>query len=74
MGHDRPMTTRELFEHCHPRLDVSKRFPGWYWFKVRRAAERFAVRVGRRSRPLLWKLKPGLADGMLRRRNKDADK
>ena len=29
------------------------------WRHMRRAAERFAVREGKRSRPLRWRLKPG---------------
>jgi hypothetical protein len=51
-------TTRDLYLAAYPRLDPSERVPGWRWNKVRRAAERWAVRVGRRSRPLLWRAKP----------------
>jgi hypothetical protein len=51
------MTTRELFEFVWPRLDSSKWRPEWRWLRVREAAERYAIRVGR-SRPLLWKAKP----------------
>jgi hypothetical protein len=54
------MTTRELFEHCYPRLDASKRHPEWMWWAVRWAAERWAVRVEPRTRPLLWRAKPGV--------------
>jgi hypothetical protein len=48
------MTTNELFDHVYPDF-VGRR--DWRLAVVRRAAERFAVRVSPRSRPLRWRLK-----------------
>ena len=55
-------TTRQLFEYVWPRLDPNKRWPCWRWGKVRFAVERYAVRVEPRTRPLLWRARPGLLD------------
>ena len=53
-------TTRQLFEYVWPHLDPDKRWPNWRWCRVRCADERFAVRVEPRTRPLLWRAKPGV--------------
>jgi hypothetical protein len=53
-------TTRLLAEHCLPRLDWSRTQPGTIWWRVRRAARRWAVPVKPRTRPLLWRAKPGV--------------
>src|SRR5262249_14310701 len=49
------LTTAELMCFVFPAADIA-RLPGWRWFAVRRAAERYAVRIGRR-RPLRWRLR-----------------
>jgi len=59
---ERSVTTAELFLFVWPRLDVNKRWPCNKWRSVRWAAERYAVRVKPRTRPLLWRAKPGLLD------------
>jgi hypothetical protein len=58
LGYNMVMTTRELFPFVWPRLDPDQSWPEWKWLKVRRAAEKFAFRLGPRARPLRWKLKP----------------
>jgi hypothetical protein len=60
-GYGRPMTTRELVQFVYPRLEKADR--DQYWYPVRRAAERVAVRCVPRSRPLRWRLKPDLDRG-----------
>lgn len=56
LGYDTVMTTRELFQFVWPGgADVSSHSR---WRAVRRAAEKFAFRLGPRARPLRWKLKP----------------
>ena len=57
LGYNMVMTTRELFPFVWPRLDPDQPWPEWKWLKVRRAAEKFAFRLGPRARPLKWKLK-----------------
>jgi hypothetical protein len=56
--HGATVTTRDLLLAAYPRLVVGEHVPDWQWTKVRRAAERWAVRVGRRSRPLKWRARP----------------
>jgi hypothetical protein len=58
LGYNMVMTTRELFPFVWPRLDPDQPWPEWKWERVRRAAEKFAFRLGPRCRPLRWKLKP----------------
>jgi hypothetical protein len=49
-------TTIELAAQIDPW--VAGPIPEWRLQTVRRAAERWATRVGRRSRPLRWRAKP----------------
>jgi len=53
-------TTRQSFEYVWPQLDPDKRWPNWRWCRVRCAAERYAVWVEPRTRPLLWRAKDGV--------------
>src|SRR3974390_1982742 len=46
LGYNMVMTTRELFPFVWPRLDPDQPWPEWKWLKVRRAAEKFAFRLG----------------------------
>ena len=48
------MTTNELFDHVYPDF-IGRR--DWRLALVRGAAERYAVPVTLRTRPLKWKLK-----------------
>jgi hypothetical protein len=50
-GRDWPITTGELLRWSYPRVS---RFQKWHWTAVRRAAERFFVRAGKRGYELLW--------------------
>jgi len=59
----KPLTTRELVQWAYPRL---KQVPDIQWRYVRLAAERWAVRVKPRSRPLRWRAKPGALDNVRR--------
>jgi hypothetical protein len=52
ISYGRPVSTRELYEFCWPRLDSSSWRPEWRWLRVREAAARFATRASPRSRPL----------------------
>jgi len=54
-----PMTTAQLVEHAYPRV---KHISEWHWDYVRKVAARYAVRTGRRSRPLRWRLRDEIAD------------
>jgi len=58
IGYDRPLTTAELLGFVYPRLKAADR--RHYWYATRRAAERYAVRVEPRTRPLKWIAKPDL--------------
>jgi hypothetical protein len=53
------LSTAQLMEFAFPRVDVRHQ-PHWRWHDVRQIAERFAVRVEPRTRPLLWRAKPGV--------------
>jgi hypothetical protein len=48
------VTTRDLVEYAFPRVTELRRS---HWVILRRAAERFAVRLVPHSRPLRWCLK-----------------
>ena len=50
------VTTKQMVEVAHPRLDLSKTHPDWLWHDIRLIAERYAERVWPRTRPLRWKL------------------
>jgi hypothetical protein len=65
VGYGRPLTTKELFEHCYPHLDPSKRQANWRWMAVRYAAERYGMRVTPRRRPMVWIARPGLLDDLV---------
>jgi hypothetical protein len=52
------LTTIELAAQIDPWGAAAGSIPEWRLQTVRRAAERWAVRVEPRSRPLLWKAKP----------------
>jgi hypothetical protein len=55
VGTGRPMATRELAAWAYPR---SRSIVEWHLSVVRRAADRIAIRVGRRTRSeLVWALK-----------------
>jgi hypothetical protein len=56
VGYGPELTTVQLAEHVLPRMQRVEKCSDWY--KIRRACERVAVRVGQRSRPLRWRLKP----------------
>jgi hypothetical protein len=45
-------TTGELVRRCFPRLTE---FDRWHWATVRRGADKFLTRIGRRGRELLWR-------------------
>ena len=61
IGYGRPMTTTELLGFVKPRLKAADR--RHYWYATRLAAERYAVRVEPRTRPLKWIAKPDLLAG-----------
>jgi hypothetical protein len=48
-----PMTTPELAGHIYARPTKN-----WHRYNVRRSATKFAERVGKRQRSVLWALKP----------------
>lgn len=54
----RPLSTTELMRRVYPRVGKFKR---WHSYNVRRAAPKFAVRIGRSQvgsgSPILWKAK-----------------
>ena len=56
------VSTYDLLLAAYPRLEPGERVPDWQWTKVRRAAERWATRTGRRSRPLKWTAKAGMLE------------
>jgi hypothetical protein len=56
----RPMTTAELLQFIYPRLRKADR--RHYWYAVRCAAERYAVRAEPRTRPLRWVARADLYD------------
>jgi hypothetical protein len=58
IGYGRPMTTAELLKFVYPRLPRADKRS--YWYAVRCAAERYAVRASPRTRPLRWVTKPDL--------------
>jgi hypothetical protein len=60
VGYGPVLSTRDLAKHVWPRLDPDKRWPCWRWYLVRRSAEHWADRVEPRTRPLLWRVKPGV--------------
>src|SRR5262249_38319828 len=62
------LTTGELMRFVFPASDIA-RLPGWRWYAVRRAAERYGVRIGRR-RPLQWRAKPS---ALMRPRNSNSN-
>jgi hypothetical protein len=53
-----PVPTRELMRWCWPR---ASRYRNWDYCTVRRAAERWCVRVGNVGRAVLWAPNEGLA-------------
>jgi hypothetical protein len=61
VGYGPVLTTAQLAEHVLPRLQRVEKCSDWY--RIRRACERVAVRVGPRRRPLRWRLKPDLDRG-----------
>jgi hypothetical protein len=54
------LTTRELFEFVYPGCANRSE---WRWFMIRRAANRYGQRLEPRTRPLRWRLRPGVLDG-----------
>jgi hypothetical protein len=48
------VTTRDLVDYAFPRVTNLRRS---HWVVLRRAAERFAVRLVPHSRPLRWRLR-----------------
>jgi hypothetical protein len=58
IGYGGELTTAQLMEFAYPRLGRSQ--PRWRWYAVRLAAERYMMRVSPRSRPLRWRLRPGV--------------
>jgi hypothetical protein len=61
VDYNRVMTTSELLGFVKPRLKAADR--RHYWYATRLAAERYAVRVEPRTRPLKWRLKQDLERG-----------
>ena len=61
VAYDRPVSTAEMLAAVYPRLRKADR--DHYWYAVRCAAERYAVRVEPRTRPLKWIAKPELLAG-----------
>jgi hypothetical protein len=65
---DPAVSTAQLFEWCWPRLDPDARWPLWRWYTVTRAASRYAVPMNPRTRPLMWRARPGAFDELRRRK------
>jgi len=55
----KPVTTRDLVSAAYPRIKLTER----HWYRVRISAGRYAERIlSPRTRPLLWRAKPGVLD------------